>query len=123
MLPEINALSGGDFMFQQDGARSHTSAHTLHFLNENIPATAELLKPDKWPPNSPDLNPLDYGIWSIMESEVYKVKIRDLDHLEDRLAEAWDALSQEHIDNTIMSFRKRVRACIAAEGKRFEYKM
>ena len=47
MLPEINDLSGGDFMFQQDDARSHTSAHTLNYLNENMPATAELLKPDK----------------------------------------------------------------------------
>ena len=56
-------------------------------------------------------------------AEVYKATIRDLDHLEDRLAEAWDDLSQEQVDNTIMSFRKRVRACIAAEGKRFEYKM
>ena len=123
MLPEMIALSGGDFLFQQDGARSHTSAHTLRYINENIPATAALLPPEKWPPNSPDLNTMDYAIWSMLEAEVYKVKIRDLDHLEDRLGEAWADLPQEHINNAVMTFRKRVRACIAAEGKRFEYKM
>ena len=123
LIPEMIDLSGGDFLFQQDGARSHTSAHTLRYLNDNIPATAALLPPEKWPPNSPDLNPMDYAIWSILETEVYKVKIRDLDHLEDRLGEAWAALPQEHVTSAVMSFRKRVRACIAAEGKRFEYKL
>ena len=123
LIPEMIDLSGGDFLFQQDGARSHTSAHTLRYLNDNIPATAALLPPEKWPPNSPDLNPMDYAIWSILETEVYKVKIRDLDHLEDRLGEAWAALPQEHVTSVVMSFRKRVRACIAAEGKRFEYKL
>ena len=54
---------------------------------------------------------------------VYKVKIRDLEHLEDRLAMAWDMLSQDEINDTILSFRKRVRLCIAAGGKRFEYKL
>ena len=36
---------------------------------------------------------------------------------------ARDALSQEQVDYTIMSFRKRVRACIAVEISRLEYKM
>ncbi len=52
-----------------------------------------------------------------------QMKIRDIEHLEEQLGVAWAALSQEAIDNTISSFRKRVRACVAAEGKRFEYKL
>ena len=62
MIPEMNALSGGDFIFQQDGARSHTSKFTLRYLSDNLPAAAKLLTPDYWPPNSPDLNPMDYGV-------------------------------------------------------------
>ena len=48
---------------------------------------------------------------------VYKDKIRDLDHLEDQLAMAWDVLSQEEPGGTIMSFRKHVRLCIVTGGK------
>jgi len=28
-----------------------------------------------WPPNSPDLNPLDYYVWSVVESDVIKTAI------------------------------------------------
>ena len=28
--------------------------------------------PSIWPPNSPDLNPLDYYVWSIVDKEVNK---------------------------------------------------
>ena len=29
-------------------------------------------KKDEWPPSSPDLNPLDFSIWSILEANVNK---------------------------------------------------
>jgi len=34
-----------------------------------------------WPPNSPDLNPVDYSVWSILQEKVYKTRITDLDDL------------------------------------------
>ena len=30
------------------------------------------ITPNSWPPNSPDLNPLDYCVWSIIEKKVDK---------------------------------------------------
>jgi len=32
-------------------------------------------------PNSPDLNPVDYSVWSILQEKVYKTRITDLDDL------------------------------------------
>ena len=52
-----------------------------------------------------------------------KVKIRDVDHLCDRLGEAWEQIGQEEIDRVIKSIRKRLKACVKANGKRFEYKL
>ena len=52
---------------------------------------------------------------------VYKVKIRDLEHLADRIGEAWAELLQDFIDKTINSFIKRVKACIDANGGHFKY--
>ena len=81
MIPEMNELANSDYIFQQDGARAHTLKHTLVYFEENLPQTADLLMPNEWPAHSPDLNPLDYGIWSILEKRVFAVKIRDVEHL------------------------------------------
>ena len=121
MIPEMTAQSGGDFTFQQDGARAHTARHTLAYFAEHLPETASLLEPDNWPPCSPDLNPMDYAVWGQLGRLVYKVKIRDLEHLADRIGEAWAELQQDFIDKTINSFIKRVKACIDANGGHFEY--
>ena len=37
------------------------------------PAKQELydhITPNIWPPDSPDLNPLDYYVWSVVENEI-----------------------------------------------------
>jgi len=33
-----------------------------------------------WPPNSPDLNPVDY-FWSVMQEKVYKHHVKDISEL------------------------------------------
>ena len=38
-------------------------------------ATPDLIPPTLWPPNSPDLNPVDYKLWSAMEERVYRSKV------------------------------------------------
>ena len=43
LLPEIEQLSNGDYIFQQDGACSHTSKVTLAYLEEHC---CKFLKPD-----------------------------------------------------------------------------
>ena len=80
MIPEMNELTNSDYVFQQDGARAHTSKHTLAYFKENLPQTAELLMPDEWPAHSPDLTTFDYGICSILEKLVFAVNIRDVEH-------------------------------------------
>ena len=61
----------------------------LNFFKETFPDDATLLNPDMVPLNSPDLNPMDFGICSILEQRVYKVKVWDIDYLTDWLGEAW----------------------------------
>ena len=61
LLPEMEQLSNGDYIFQQGGACSHTPKVTLAYLEEHC---CKFLKPDFWPPNSPNLNPCNYAICS-----------------------------------------------------------
>ena len=74
MLPERNNLSRGDYIFLQDGAKSNIAKATLEYFNKNCP---EYVKPDHWPPNTPNLNVLDFAIWGDVERKVWKNKPHD----------------------------------------------
>ncbi len=67
-LPAMRQLSNGNFTMQQDGATCHTAAATIAFLQME---EVNFWEPAAWPPNSPDLNPVDYCIWNALEEKVY----------------------------------------------------
>ena len=56
-----NDMMGDNWMFQQDGDSPHRHKKTQQWCKDNFPA---FLPYDRWPANSPDLNPLDYSIWN-----------------------------------------------------------
>jgi len=39
------------------------------------------ITPQLRPPNSPDLNPVDYSVWGSLQEKMYKILITDLDEL------------------------------------------
>jgi len=45
-----------------------TVGETVDLLKE---VTPDFTEPSLWPPNSPDLNHVDYAIWGIMQEKVY----------------------------------------------------
>ena len=55
-----------NFTFQQDGAPSHMSRKIQAWCRANFP---NFWSKKMWPLASPDLNPLDFNIWSILEAE------------------------------------------------------
>ena len=55
-----NQVFGSDWVFQQDGAKPHSHRLTQKWCRDNFPS---FIDKNRWPPNSPDLNPLDYSIW------------------------------------------------------------
>ena len=60
--------ASGLFIFQQDGAHAHWACKTVQLLREQMPDCMGL---KSWPPNSPDLSPVDYGIWERLQEPVY----------------------------------------------------
>ncbi len=56
-----NDMFGNGWIFQQDGAKPHIHAKSQEWCANNFPS---FIDKDHWPPNSPDLNPLDYCIWN-----------------------------------------------------------
>ena len=53
-------------IFQQDGARAHTSKKTQEWLGENF---QNFWPKGIWPANSPDLSPIE-NLWSIIQTAI-----------------------------------------------------
>jgi len=64
---------------------------------------------DEWPPNYPDLNPLDY-LWEIMLDRycTLQLKPKSIDELKDALQSIWVELPQNSINKAVLSFFKRL---------------
>jgi len=72
------------------------------------------------PPNSPDLNPVDYKVCGTMQDHVHQAKVQDVDDLQQRLIAVWDSLQQSVIDDTIDQWHSRLCARVHAEEEHFE---
>lgn len=119
LIEDCNNLLGDNFTFQQDGAPAHGAKITQDWLRQNCP---DFIDKDSWPPNSPDMNPLDYHVWGAM-SEVFdklNPKPRDVAELKVALEGIWNNLPDEPIRKSVLSFRRRLSACVKAGGSHFE---
>ena len=114
-FPEIMAAKGAKWVFQQDGASSHTSKDTMEFLKQNAPGIIEF-----WPPRSPDLNPLDYSIWSILAEDVRAQEPWNDAELKAAVVRARNNLSQDVIDKAVSQFRRTLELCAQQLGGHFE---
>jgi len=58
-----------------------------------------------------------------MQEMVYKTKLRGVEDLRKQIVQAWNDLGQRIIDLAVREWRKRLRACVAAKGGEFEYRL
>jgi len=92
----------------------------VEFLSRNTP---DFMAPSLWPPNSPDLNPVDYQVWSALQQRVYQSRIHNVEQLKKTLIEEWRRFPQGIIDNATEQLRVRLRACVRENGGHFETKL
>ena len=80
--------------------RSAGTSFTPHccYLRSNVP---EFFEPENWPPNSPDLNPVDYAAWGALQQMVYRRKISYIDQLKRVLIDCCTQLSQDTLNRAI----------------------
>jgi inhibitor of nuclear factor kappa-B kinase subunit alpha len=65
-----------------------------------------------WPPNFPDLNPLDFFVWGAMLQKYEKCtpKPTNVTELTALLQKIWDELPVQTIQKAVLSFRRRLQA-------------
>ena len=112
-----------DAIFQQDNARPHVSKRTLAFLNTSM--LEHGFKLMNWPPNSPDMNPIE-NLWSHLEHHLHR-RFPDTKYLHgggpavkhvliERLHTVWWEIGEEVLNRLIDSMPHRVQALLAAGG-------
>ena len=76
-------------------------------------STPTFIPPDLWPPNSTDLNPVNYKIWDDAQQRVHQSQLHSIDELKNRSLHDMD---HSVIDDAISRWRKRLRARITANS-------
>ncbi len=112
--------------FMQDNAPAHGSKYTKIWLQNHQ------LIVIKWPPNSPDLNPIEI-IWNRMKQwiqETYGIEIDEVerqghrmnyDRLKQIVQEAWDQITEDDLNTLLHSMKDRCQAVINAHGLHTRY--
>lgn len=103
-------------VFQQDNARPHTArivkdcleTHDIHTL--------------PWPSRSPDLSPIEH-LWDELGRKVAErpAAPTTLDALAQCLADEWEAIPQETVENLVMSMSSRLEECCRRGGGHTRY--
>ena len=107
VLAWINSLPGNQAVtLQQDGATAHTAKMVQAWCKDNFKS---FWSKELWPPSSPDLNPMDFGIWSILERKPCAVSHLNVEKLKKKLKESWAKIESE----TIRATCDQVISCLA----------
>lgn len=118
LIPDCHRIfHNNNYIFQQDGAPSHTAKSTINFLNREVPS---FIKPSEWPPSSPDLNPMDYAIWPILQQSVYEINCANEKDLFKQICKCWKNVTQITIKSAILQWRKRLQKCVEVLGSHIE---
>ena len=85
----------------------------MAFLRANC---YDLVPPDMWPPNSPDLNPMDYFTWGVVESRSNAVAHSNKKSLIAAIKRAFSSLERDMVIKATARFRPCVKAVIDEGG-------
>jgi hypothetical protein len=105
-LKSGNKMLGNNWTYQQDGARPHTHHLSQKWCADHFP---DFISKDGWPPNSPDLCPLDYSLWNELAESMDWKNITTKATLIDAIKRSVKKIEKENILHSVLDFTVRLR--------------
>lgn len=109
-----NKVFGNKWTYQQDGATCHTGRKSIEWCSKNFP---NFIPKNRWPPNSPDLNPLDYCIWNDFVRSIRWDRITSKKELISELKTAVKKIDKDTIVESCKSWYRRLYRMWKANGE------
>ena len=102
-----------DFLLMEDNAPAHDSDFT------NYERTKEAINKVDWPPNSPDLNPIEH-LWNIMKSRIQTrrgvERVTTAGEMKLILKQEWEKITIEEINREVSKLPSILAQCISQKG-------
>ncbi|KAK3525097.1 hypothetical protein QTP86_015271 [Hemibagrus guttatus] len=100
-------------LFQQDNAPCYKAKMAQEWFDEHN-SQFEVLN---WPPNSPDLNPIQH-LWDVLDKQVRSMKAppHNLQDINDLLLISWCQIPQHTFRDLVEPMPRQVKAVLAAKG-------
>ena len=114
VIPWCNQVVGGRrWVWQQDSAPAHKSKETQAWLQQEC---YDIEPFSHWFPSSPDLNPLDYFVWSYAENITNMTSHNTKANLIAAIRRVFVELPPALVEKVFSQFRIRIEAVIETEG-------
>ncbi len=112
----MKTVEGDNFIVppgKKDSAPAHKSKETQAWLQKEC---YNFIPFPHWPPSSPDLNPLDYVVWSYVENIINMTSHNTKVSLIAAIHRVFAELPQALVEKACSQFRIRIEVEIEAEG-------
>jgi len=98
-------------IFQQDNSRVHTAKAVRKWFDKQKFTVL------KWPPNSPDLNIIEY-VWAYIKQKLARnpVAPKDIKQLWKRVERIWRRLPRKYLEQLYESMPRRIEALFKSKG-------
>ena len=118
MILWCNQVAGGRaWVWQQDSVPVHKFKETQAWLQKEC---YDFVPFSHWPPSSPDLNPLDYFIWSYVENITNMTSHNTKASLIAAIRRVFAELPPTLVEKACSQIRIRIEAVFEAEGGNIE---
>ena len=108
-------------IFQQDGTPPHWGSDVRPFLDAPFPNRwIGRDSPTPWPPQSPDITPLDFFLWGYVKDKVFLTPVPDITNLKARITDAFDTITEDMLENTWREIDYRLDVLRSTKGAHVE---
>jgi hypothetical protein len=104
-------LDRDSIIFQHDNDPKHTASSTIRWLRDHNIFVL------KWPPQSPDLNPIEH-LWSYLKERIRNrpVQPKNKEELWEAFREEWSRIDPDFCAKLISTMPERIAAVLKAKG-------